>query len=115
MSRLIRSYELMLDFFGFQLTDRRSGEVARKPDYKRRYESVLRSHSEVLIYFRIEWDLFKGFLKYRFHNLSKSGHNYLRITRILKCLAEMGLGHYQVLFRIERESFGNQAVLELVL
>jgi hypothetical protein len=31
--------------------------------------------------------------KERFRNLNTSGHNYLRITRILKCLGELGFEH----------------------
>ena len=33
--------------------------------------------------------------KDRFKNLNTSSHNYLRITRILKCLGEFEFGHYQ--------------------
>ena len=32
----------------------------------------------------------------RFDNLNKSSHNYLRITRILKCLGEFGFEEYKV-------------------
>lgn len=32
----------------------------------------------------------------RYSNLSLRGHNYLRITRIIKCLGDLGLGHLQV-------------------
>jgi hypothetical protein len=28
-----------------------------------------------------------------FANLNRSGHNYLRITRVIKCLGEVGLEH----------------------
>ena len=31
----------------------------------------------------------------RFRNLNCSGHNYLRLTRILKCLGELELEHYK--------------------
>ena len=31
----------------------------------------------------------------RFRNLNESGHNYLRLTRILKCLGEFELEHYK--------------------
>ena len=34
----------------------------------------------------------------QFHNLNHSGHNYLRITRILKFLGEMGLEAYKIAF-----------------
>eukprot|EP01080_Neovahlkampfia_damariscottae_P000366 gene366-6780_t len=60
--RLIKSYELMLDFYGIELVDDKTGEVKRSKNYKNRY-----------------------------HNLNTSSHNYLRVTRILKCLGLCGL------------------------
>ena len=63
-ANLIKSYELMLDFYGFVLKDKQTGEVIRSQDYKS-----------------------------RFRNLSYHSHNYLRITRILKCLGICGLEH----------------------
>merc|ERR1719359_1906340 len=48
------------------LADRKTGEVSRGP----------RGHYEA-----------------RYRNLARSFHNNLRITRILKCLGEMGLEH----------------------
>jgi hypothetical protein len=60
--RLIKSYSLMLDFYGMELVDSKTGEVKRSKNYKDRY-----------------------------HNLDTSSHNYLRITRILKCLGICGL------------------------
>eukprot|EP00759_Apiculatamorpha_spiralis_P038729 PhF_6_TR37813/c0_g1_i1/m.56299 len=65
IERIVLSYELILDFFGMKL-DRATGEVARSAGYTSRYQ-----------------------------NLDTSSHNYLRITRILKCLGEMGLEHYK--------------------
>ena len=32
----------------------------------------------------------------RFDNLNNHSHNYLRITRILKCMGEFGLEHFKV-------------------
>eukprot|EP00698_Gefionella_okellyi_P017332 TRINITY_DN504_c0_g1_i2.p1 TRINITY_DN504_c0_g1~~TRINITY_DN504_c0_g1_i2.p1 ORF type:complete len:225 (+),score=35.81 TRINITY_DN504_c0_g1_i2:318-992(+) len=64
LARLIKSYELMLDFYGLKLKDPQTGEVERTD----------------------------GYLS-RFRNLNYSSHNYLRITRILKCLGEFGLEH----------------------
>jgi len=66
-ARLIRSYELMLDFYGMRLKNRETGEIARNPD---------------------NWED-------RYDNLNTSGHNYLRITRIMKCLGEFGFEHYK--------------------
>jgi hypothetical protein len=62
-------YELMLDFYGMQLLNAKTGVIGRKPNHEDCYA-----------------------------NLNSSGHNYLRITRILKSLGEMGLSHYQYPF-----------------
>jgi hypothetical protein len=59
--RLIVSYKLMLDFYGMQLVDEQLGVVARAVNYRSRYA-----------------------------HLNRSFHNYLRVTRILKCLGELG-------------------------
>ncbi|XP_040844206.1 opioid growth factor receptor [Ochotona curzoniae] len=64
--RLVRAYELMLDFYGIQLQDRATGAVCRAQHYQK-----------------------------RFQNLNWRSHNNLRITRILKSLGELGLEHYQ--------------------
>ncbi|XP_030068654.1 opioid growth factor receptor [Microcaecilia unicolor] len=66
MDRLIQAYELMLGFYGIRLVSRETGEVARAENWKE-----------------------------RFRNLNGHTHNNLRITRILKCLGEMGFEHYQ--------------------
>jgi len=64
MRRLVKSYEMMLDFYGMRLLSD-AGLVGRAPppcDFKSRYRNLLRKP-----------------------------HNNLRITRILKCLSELGL------------------------
>ncbi|KAM6916258.1 opioid growth factor receptor-like protein 1 [Xenentodon cancila] len=58
--RFLAAYSLMLDFYGIKLLDK-SGNVARAPNWKE-----------------------------RFQHLNESHHNYLRITRILKSLGELG-------------------------
>ncbi|XP_061694108.1 opioid growth factor receptor-like protein 1 isoform X2 [Syngnathoides biaculeatus] len=58
--RFLAAYSLMLDFYGIKLLDK-GGNVARSSN----------------------WDE-------RFHHLNESQHNYLRITRILKSLGELG-------------------------
>ncbi|KAF3842419.1 hypothetical protein F7725_024370 [Dissostichus mawsoni] len=58
--RFLAAYSLMLDFYGIKLLDK-SGNVARAPNWKE-----------------------------RFQHLNESQHNYLRITRILKSLGELG-------------------------
>ena len=70
MKRLIKSYELMLDFFGMKLVDRDSGKIGRSDKSQ----------------------------KQQYKLLNYSFHNYLRITRILKCLGEFGFEHYQAQF-----------------
>lgn len=67
--RVLRSYEMMLDFYGMKLVDRNTGTIARAEHYKKRYR-----------------------------NLNYSSHNYLRITRILKCLGELGFEHLKAPF-----------------
>ncbi|KAI4888481.1 hypothetical protein NFI96_015556, partial [Prochilodus magdalenae] len=64
--RLVKSYELMLDFYGIKLNNKKSGEVRRAEKWKERFE-----------------------------NLDRNPHNNLRITRILKCLGILGFQHYQ--------------------
>ncbi|XP_043108182.1 opioid growth factor receptor 2 [Puntigrus tetrazona] len=64
--RLVKSYELMLDFYGIRMVDESTGEVERSDNWKD-----------------------------RFRNLNSHTHNSLRITRILKCLGILGLKHYQ--------------------
>ncbi|XP_072918315.1 uncharacterized protein [Hemitrygon akajei] len=65
-TRLVEAYKMMLDFYGIMLVNEETGEVKRAPHWEQ-----------------------------RFHNLNQHSHNNLRITRILKCLGELGFGHYQ--------------------
>lgn len=64
--RFLEAYKLMLDFYGIQLKDEKTGEV-----------TLAANHES------------------RFRNLNDHSHNNLRITRILKCLGELGFEHYQ--------------------
>ncbi|GAA6082126.1 opioid growth factor receptor-like protein 1 isoform X1, partial [Tachysurus ichikawai] len=64
--RLLKSYKLMLDFYGIQLVSEDTGEVERAQNWRERFE-----------------------------NLNRNTHNNLRITRILKCLGLLGFRHYQ--------------------
>lgn len=70
----------MLDFYGMRLKDRETGELERTEDYKARYR-----------------------------NLNTSSHNYLRITRILKSLGELGYEHlkYNFLLFVAKEVWEN--------
>ncbi|CAG5130729.1 unnamed protein product [Candidula unifasciata] len=62
--RVLMSYRLMLDFYGMELTDDQTGKLKRSQNWRKCYD-----------------------------NLNRSPHNYLRITRILKCLGELGYEH----------------------
>lgn len=68
-ARLLRSYELMLEFYGIELADRLTGALRRTPGYLARYQ-----------------------------HLNYSTHNYLRITRILKSLGELGMERLKLPF-----------------
>ncbi|KAF9568797.1 hypothetical protein CPC08DRAFT_355306 [Agrocybe pediades] len=65
IERVIASYKLMLDFYGMRLVSAETGLVDR----------VLPPRNYAV----------------RYQNLVRSSHNNLRISRILKCLSEMGL------------------------
>ncbi|XP_018415035.1 PREDICTED: opioid growth factor receptor-like protein 1 [Nanorana parkeri] len=66
MKRFLESYKLMLGFYGIKLEDTQTGKLARANNWK------------------------EGF-----SNLNNNTHNNLRITRILKCLGELGYEHFQ--------------------
>lgn len=62
--RVLRSYKMMLDFFGIELLDETKGIVDKAPHWEE-----------------------------RFLHLNRSLHNSMRITRILKSLGELGFEH----------------------
>ncbi|KIO29999.1 hypothetical protein M407DRAFT_159547 [Tulasnella calospora MUT 4182] len=64
MQRVLRSYKMMLGFYGMRLVDEKTGLLRRSSEYKPSYK-----------------------------NLMYAPHNNLRITRIFKCLSELGLEH----------------------
>uniref|UniRef100_A0A673NML3 Opioid growth factor receptor-like protein 1 n=1 Tax=Sinocyclocheilus rhinocerous TaxID=307959 RepID=A0A673NML3_9TELE len=64
--RFLLAYTIMLDFFGIKLLDK-NGNVARAPNCQD-----------------------------RFQHLNESQHNYLRITRILKSLGELGFESFKL-------------------
>jgi len=66
IKRFIKSYELMLHFYGCSLEDPVTGKLKRHTGWKAQYR-----------------------------NLNTHHHNFLRITRILKCLGELGFEHYK--------------------
>ncbi|XP_065098106.1 opioid growth factor receptor-like protein 1 [Paramisgurnus dabryanus] len=63
---LLKSYELMLDFYGIRLVNDHTGEVTHAHNWKERFD-----------------------------NLNRNTHNNLWITRILKCLGALGYEHFQ--------------------
>ncbi|CAG7846535.1 SubName: Full=Uncharacterized protein {ECO:0000313/EMBL:CCA67834.1} [Serendipita indica DSM 11827] len=77
MQRLVRSYRLMLSFYGMELLDEETGLLSRSLQ-ESQYLSGIVSHD--------------GY-RSRYRNLVRSPHNYLRISRILKCLSELGMEH----------------------
>jgi hypothetical protein len=69
MMRVMRSYRLMLGFYGAELDNEETGQLRRASNYRSRFE-----------------------------NLNRCRHNYLRITRILKFLGEVGLERLKLPF-----------------
>ena len=67
--RVLKSYMMMLDFYGMKIKDKVTGEIEKAENWKE-----------------------------RFQHLNRSYHNYLRITRILKCLGELGYERIKVKF-----------------
>jgi hypothetical protein len=63
-TRVLKSYKMMLNFYGFELIDENTGQLQKHQDAKNRLD-----------------------------NIASNRHNFLRITRILKSLGELGLEH----------------------
>ncbi|KAJ3539036.1 hypothetical protein NM688_g6426 [Phlebia brevispora] len=85
VQRVIQSYRLMLDFYGMQLESTETGLLARVEPESKNAE--------------------------RYANLNRSFHNYLRISRILKSLSEMGLERLNagfLLFVLNEQSEHNE-------
>lgn len=64
--RVIKSYRMMLKFYGFVLTDERTGRLERDANPEERLD-----------------------------NLNYSAHNWLRVSRILTSLGELGFTRYK--------------------
>ena len=90
IERITKSYALMLDFYGMKLVSPETGLLKRSDDYKARYRNLLGEYSK----------LAATIVRYIHHDILRSerSHNYLRITRILKCLSELELEHLNVGF-----------------
>jgi len=69
-ARVLRSYELMLHFYGLVLADQHNGRIERDPDAK---------HAAA-----------------RLGHLNTSPHNWLRVSRIITSLGELGFRRYKV-------------------
>ncbi|KAL4063302.1 opioid growth factor receptor conserved region-domain-containing protein [Scleroderma yunnanense] len=72
MRRIVKSYTIMLEFYGMRLQSEETGLLGRAlppQNYGTRYRNLLRTF-----------------------------HNNLRITRILKCLSELGLERFNAAF-----------------
>jgi hypothetical protein len=67
IERMVRSYMLAIDLFGFVLTDTESGILQRKPDFQQRFAALNGNHK-----------------------------HFDQITRLVKWLGEFSLGQYQV-------------------
>jgi hypothetical protein len=65
--RILKSYRMMLNFYGLELVDENTGEVRRHP---------------------LIW-------RNRFRNLLNRSHNNLRIDRILQSLGQLGFARYK--------------------
>lgn len=83
--RLQDAYAMMLDFFGMELVDRETGKIGRAP------HALKGSENRICV---LEGLFFEG--QYAF--LEAHRHNYLRISRIIICLGELGFQHYQYPF-----------------
>ena len=67
--RVIKSYRLMLKFYGLELIDEKTGKLAR--------------HSDAELYTNM------------IANLNTSSHNWLRVSRIITSLGELGFRRYK--------------------
>jgi len=81
--RIIKSYKLMLDFYGLVLVDVFTGKLERSANWQDRYNNLNRSH-----------------------------HNFLRISRILQSLGHLGFSRYKKPFLdfLEEEIMENNQI-----
>ena len=88
MQRVVLAYRMMLEFYGMQLDDESTGAVAR----------ATKGGSPKVAGNDYGYGMSEEDQRERYSNLNMSFHNNLRITRILKCLGELGLEHYKLPF-----------------
>ena len=80
--RVLASYKLILKFYGFVLADEKTGAIERHAD--------------------------AAFFAERIANLNLSSHNWLRVSRIITSLGELGFRRYKApLSRLSRGRCGN--------
>ncbi|TCD70882.1 hypothetical protein EIP91_001190 [Steccherinum ochraceum] len=100
IGRVLESYRIMLDFYGMELDSTLDEEEAQIPIGLLKRTSDEEVNAE------------------RYKHLNRSFHNYLRITRILKHLSEMGLEHLNAGFLLhvlnEQSQFGQLRSSRLV-
>lgn len=82
LERFMQAYRMMLNFYGMELVSTSTGMLRRVVG-----EVVMRRSNKAVPL----WVT-------RYHNLNTSSHNYLRITRIMKCCGEMGYEHLKLGF-----------------
>lgn len=101
MQRIVTSYKLMLDFYGMQLENEVTGLISRSSKYATQYRNLCstsfcpdlpdnascRAPYAVSKSHLCDWLLRLPLL---FVPSTGSSHNNLRISRILKCLSELG-------------------------
>jgi hypothetical protein len=82
--RLFRAYQMMLDFYGMEMANSETGEIRRSTIWQgketRKTTLSMRLSNEP---------------SDRYRNLNSAPHNFLRITRILKALGDLGFQRYQ--------------------
>lgn len=86
---------MMLDFYGMKMKNRETGNDVSDVPMENFYHSLPPSLPPSSVPGELERT---PNYKERFHNLNTSSHNYLRITRILKCLGEFEMEHLKAPF-----------------
>ena len=89
-ARLLKSYQLILDFWGFEMKDEETGELRRKLNVVTAEAAGGGTDAHQLAKCPPE-----ATCAARFRNLNTPGnHNFMRISRILNCLNACGFGHF---------------------
>lgn len=68
-SKILKSYEMMLHFYGIKLLDQINGDLERSELWRERFKHL---------------------------NKPKNAHNFMRLTRIIKSLSILGFGVHAV-------------------